>query len=137
MINEIKIGSPIKKIYPKNKYRLHTSVMHGDADLYETHTVDLDKDGAILYWNLFSAYFEYGFNHKYVPEDDIRIVLDQRCKELGIDGDSWDYCYDIIGTDVTTDAQYLARLEKMWLTYFDEQGVEHWIEDPRSLGLGL
>lgn len=134
MIKNIKVSeAAIKK--PKNKFVFHLKVMHGDADLYEENTVKLDsEERAIEYWNLFSFWFDCDFNKRWADEEEIMEAFKNRAKELGIEDYPEDTYLDMVGMDITTGGNYYARLEGMWLTYFDENGIEHGVEEPKKLG---
>lgn len=134
MIESIKIGKEKERI--KNKYVFHIKVMHGDADLNEVHTVKLDnEETALEYWNLFSFWFDLGFNKCYGADDDeIMEAFSNRAMELGIKGDVSDTYFEVVGNDITSGGNYYARPEGMWLTYFDENGIEYEIDEPKKLG---
>jgi hypothetical protein len=133
MIENIKIGS-IKKIKnPKNKYRIYSYVMYGDADLYQINSIDVDLEEALLFWNLISVYFELGLDKKNRSNHNAERAFEERGRELGIEYAS-EYYYELIGGDVTVNSEYLARLKSMWMTYFDENGIEYNIDIPEKLG---
>lgn len=136
MIKNIKIGK-IKAIKnPKNKFVLHLKTEHGDADHDEIQTFTWDREVAIKYWNLLSVYFDNGFNGMWVGgveiEEKIKSVVEDRGRGIGL-VDPWEAYSELVGYDITyTDVR--ARPTCLWLTYFDENGIEYEVDEPKQLG---
>jgi len=132
MIKDIKIGK-VKEIQnPKNKLVLHLKTEHGDADHDELQTFIWDREVAIKYWNLLSVYFDYGFDKGCVEEKDIKLVVEDRGRDIGL-VEAWEAYSELVGYDITyTDMR--ARPHCLWLTYFNENGIEYEVDEPKQLG---
>jgi hypothetical protein len=130
MIDDIKVSKEKIK-HPKNKFVLHLKMMHGDADHYTTEDIILDRNKAIEEWNMLSVLFDLVSEWDYLCEFDIIDRLKNSEQLQGIPDP--DRCLDLIHYDVKYDGRR-ATPESMWMTYFDDDGVEYNIDTPERLG---
>jgi len=134
IIKNIKIGKPKELKPPKDKFIIHVETMHGDADLSKVDKFELkDIQEAIEYWNIISVFFDIGLDKRNRDDDELMNAIEDRGKKLGVE-----YAMDIYNESVSFDAtsgySYLARVQAMWLTYFDEKGIEYEVYEPKQLG---
>lgn len=132
MIADIKVGKAKELKNPKNKYKLYLRLMHGDADSYTSEEEILDKERAIEDWNLLSILFDLLPRWDYLSSFELEDILKVKGAEFGISNPEG--ILDLIHYDVVYEGRY-ARPQVMWLTYFDDNGVEHGVDKPKKLGL--
>ena len=117
MIANLVIGKPVvQEKTPKDIFRMHVKVMHGDADMYTTKIWDVErKDLVELYGTLymFLRYFALCHNS----------ACDEHRVEEAIGKDWHDTFSNLVGGDVTCESRW-AMAEEVKITYFSPEGIE-------------
>lgn len=143
------IGDAIKHPVVKNKYRLNISFMSGDGDHSERERWDYDSlDQLDLILNVLDAYNKLSWNeqcdinqseHWYKlagftyswRDDESKLTPQQLAFVRFAEG---------VPSDVQSDGDWQAAPEIWSVTYFDDQGTEHYVnvtnEDGSIFALG-
>lgn len=126
MTYNFEIGPEVeKKKTPKLKWRLHVRAMSGDADHYEHKTSTFNSVAELeKYFSLVDAFCRLSWNAG-CDDKAVRYAVKVAAKLVNLNSDeAWDWYTDFIGYDVTSDG-HLASPDNVWVTYFDEHGLEH------------
>lgn len=144
ILSKLVIGKPVLNKQPKNAWRLHVRVMHGDADHYDTRITDFYKQptpktyeepeaNLELYLQMLVAFFKLSWNAG-SDMDVVREAIEKVGKWLKPHDEYFtDLWQELVGSDITTDHQFWARPEKAWITYFDENSIEHEVKIPSNV----
>jgi hypothetical protein len=112
----------VPKKNPVDTYRLHVRSMSGDADAYNTHTIDFDTALEVVkHVQLFDGFFELSWNEA-CDEDIVIEAIEKRGKELDFEF-ALDFYQDMVGNDITN--HNMASPSELWATWFDENAREH------------
>jgi len=111
-----------KKVTRKNCFVAEHITMSGDADHYETITIEGEDINLILSVIIQCAKFSHNINGGASPEK-IRSFCENLLKELGTDWDAYDFLYDYFGKDVTY-SDYYAQSDELKLFWYDENGIK-------------
>ena len=121
---KLNIGEVIQKPSLKDTFILHVKSMSGDADEFHTNEMHFGRDEEAPWINVFLDYFVRYSKLEWSEQCDLRAgVLNSR--ELESFGDIEDGLLDLVGSDVTSDGQWYARPDSIWVTYVDSDGLEH------------
>ncbi len=135
MFEQLKIGEPVTRKVRRKVWRLHVKSMHGDADAYTTtkqdylETPDVDKYeygttelSHILY--VLKGIFGLSANQQRKHGDVDRLIAEAYEKYPTVERND-DLLCDVLPSDQFSNGSYYARIEELWITYFDENGIEH------------
>lgn len=121
-----KIGALIKKELKKNKWVMHFTNMSGDGDHYEEETFDLEDSSKLLNYLIIYATRWIMTGDRY-NDNKILQAAEALASELGMKENGHDLYMDLTGPDITNE-QRQAVPDEYWVTYFDENGYEHYVE---------
>jgi hypothetical protein len=122
------VKKPVSVKHPKNKYRLTVKVMHGDADQFENKHQDFAGiEDLRNYVALFAAFFKLSWNAACDKKTVMQAVRKASVGHWNSPDEAWEAYYDFVGPDVTCD-DYLASPHKMFITYFDKDGIEYKVD---------
>jgi len=142
MVETFVIGEPVvKSKNPRNAWRLHVKVMHGDADKYETVRRDYYKnpnkkkyqEGEPQFKEMLAAlqaFFALSWNDG-CDEDKVEAAITKATEPFKNDPDfgGWDAYSDFIPRDITYNDGH-CRPDNVKVTYFDEGGTEYKVAIP-------
>ena len=122
----------------KDKFCFHVRFMHGDADHYDEESWPCrDALEASFYYETYSLGIGLGSVGKFVddiPSEEI-MELAVKYREMGCDflqkedfDDLVKWVWDEVPGDSTTDHQFKAAIDRVWITYFDKDGREFEVE---------
>lgn len=122
---EFEVGPVIATKKLKSNWRLHVRAMSGDADHYEHITNDFsDVDKLSKHFALLDAYCRLSWNAG-CHEKSVKIAIRSAAELVELSPDkAMDWYSDFVGRDITCN-DYYASPDRVWITYFDEDGVEH------------
>lgn len=125
MSYRFRIAGPIEKPKARDVWRLHIKSMSGDADEFNTVVKDFkDLMEMERHLKVIAAFFTLSWNQgcddELARETMLKVALEQGWDK----GQFGDFHYDMVGRDVTY-SDVMRRPHKMWVTYFDNVGVEH------------
>jgi hypothetical protein len=141
-IEDLKIGDKIIKNNPRNTWRIHTNVMHGDADKYETRILDLPDEvnrewtpsakDLPIYIAILDAHLKVKYNDRREHEEVHKII-----KSLIKNQEDVDYWLDrysiLVPGDCISDYQYKSSIQKFWITRFGIHGDEYEVILPKNI----
>ena len=122
---EFNIGPTLATKKPKSTWRLHVRAMSGDADHYEHNTSDFSNvEELSKHFSLLDAFCRLNWNAG-CEEKTVNKAVHSAAELVKLDvEEAMDWYSEFVGHDVTYD-EYRARPDRVWVTYFDESGVEH------------
>lgn len=122
---EFNVGPVIATKKPKSTWCLHVRAMSGDADHYEHNTSHFKNvEDLSKHFSLLDAFCRLGWNAG-CDEKIVNKTIKTAAEAVKLDvEEAMDWYSEFVGHDVTYD-EYRARPDRVWVTYFDETGVEH------------
>ena len=120
----LRLGAPIEEPKKTNTWRIHASLMHGDADHYTDATADFPfLEQAMWHFCLLLAFCAMSWNDA-CEADLVEEAVRKEAERQGMTSDrGYDWYEDFVEGDVTN-CDALASPDKVWMTYFDGQGRE-------------
>ena len=113
---------------PRNIYRLHVVGMSGDADHYETNIRDFKNIDDML--PTFRMMIRAMQTYRLYDEKALDMAIEMEGEKLpDPECDYQPYALDVyselVGYDVTNDGQTRCKPDEMYITWFNDFGVEH------------
>lgn len=107
------IGNPINHPVHRNKFKITVKCMHGDADAYTSKTIyEEARDIVIKIYDFL----------KWARRADSDLY--NRMWNLAFPNNE-DGLFDILSRDATSNGEFWASPDRVTITYFDDNGVEH------------